>query len=219
MSRKKNTYSMGLIGLPSVLIALSWIALWLLWPTQVREAVGKEKPFKVSYVQLESGKWPDYLDLIVLLRDGGTFEEKDDNIESLSVYHARKPRFLERSQVKKEQGDVNASVGLSSHILEDAAKGYKPGWSENRVFPQRIFPEKQIVVEFGGELKDSGFHMPEFPSEIIKGITESWSVAANVEISDGGIPEHVFLLTRSEDQTIIVMVVKNKEKFWITPRK
>ncbi|MFC1497681.1 hypothetical protein ACFLS1_04285 [Verrucomicrobiota bacterium] len=219
--KKSRSYSMGIIGLPSVLVALGWIGLWFAWPLPPEghtADIGKEKTFEVSYVQFDDGKGKTYLDPIILSRssDNGNAwpDEGEERMDVLCSYQARPPKFLERHPEEEQEASrfVEYEALYAKTIQGLEKRG--PRWRRKLVDGQSLKPERDMVmiIELSEKIKEYGFQIPDFPVKLKEYSQKPWLVTVYVEVNQDGKAEHVFLVTGSNSREVNDIVIRTMEK-------
>ena len=156
----KYRYNRGIIGLPSVLVALSWPAIWLVWTSLAGpRAVGwvpSGTRTVFSQPGAESAAEMDPRDIIRLQRGA----DQIDAPSSAAIDHyVPEPKYLERLAGRsRPKADVPYASSLRSPAEMDA--GYRPDWLKAPVFPKRPRDKPQPLLEYSKQLKQYGFHLP-----------------------------------------------------------
>jgi hypothetical protein len=194
--------------LPTAVVSVLWIAIWLLWPgargSHARRALPRPG---VAYIQTGIGverrdRRPD------LFRGGFRLPDADEGEpEMLVTYPTRAPKFLEYDEVPRggeERADLDRLLGPAA--LPE--RGYRPFRTPDKVFPDVTRGQKALRVDMSGELREHGLSVPE---DLILQASESetpWSMALYVEIGEDGSPRHVFLDSGTQDRGLNDRVVR-----------
>lgn len=211
---KKKFYSRGFIDLPSVLIALAWFGLWLVWPLAEQSAKGRTHGLggpRVAYVRFAAGEGNLYMEPDLFGRPSRIGfrlpEQREDVPVTVPDHRTSLPRFLEWPSTLPAE-----STSADHELLSDRASrqmgSYRPYRREEHVFSQKAGRDMRTLAEVSGELKKYGFLAPVFRVESVKQSDKPWLVVVYVEVSEDGRPEHVFLETKCDDQEINDMIVK-----------
>lgn len=213
MSQNRIHYSRGVIGLPSVFVAVAWIALWLVWPSGGKVVSPMRSPAspRVFYVQLGTGreKLTDSLPFVDGISPASILHhDEDEPAESLLSQRVRRPRYLERS-IELKVGTASGITGsLSGRVSGMPPGGYRSQWRDEHVFSQEPGQNLKVIVRPSGDLKKYGFKVPELPIENIKRRDKPWMVVVYVQTGDNGWPEHVFLESGCDDEEVNAMIVR-----------
>ena len=210
---RRNPFSRGVIGVPTVLIALAWLGLWALWPSAEGSVVrgGSLPGARVSYRRgAENGSL--YRDPTIVAFPsrigGGPVDEQEGPAEARPWRPPRPPRFLEPGPVPGAAGpEASAETALNRRALRERL-AYEPLWPEAPVFSRSPAGDRRVRVEAAAELRDRGFEVPGLAAEGTKWAEPPWQVVVAVDIGEDGRPEHVFLETPCEHKEVNAAVVR-----------
>jgi len=210
--RRRNPFSRGVIGVPTVLIALAWLGLWALWPAADGSVVrdGNLPGARVSYRRgAENGSL--YRDPTIVAFPsrigGGPVDEQEGPAEARPWRPPRPPRFLESGLVPGAAGPAAQEVPARNGRARREQLTYEPLWLEAPVFSQAPAGGRRVGVEASAELRDRGFEVPGLAAEGAKWAETPWQVKVTVDIGEDGRPEHVFLETPCEHKEVNAAVV------------
>ncbi|MBL7076313.1 MAG: hypothetical protein ISS31_02475 [Kiritimatiellae bacterium] len=208
-------YSRGPIGVPSVLLALAWVFIWLLWPSADAEqtALGRrrESQTEVSYGVVAESLYMSPLLFARATRVGFRApEEATGDVELLDREDkSRRLRFL---HVAPSAPDFN---GMKRHASDAVpvkqVDAYRPVWKDSANF-EASGSTNRIMVDVRGALRERGYKpgsitWPEDVSEL-----QGAEIEAFVGVDAEGMAEGVFLERASGHATLDANVVRALER-------
>jgi hypothetical protein len=203
------------MGLPSILLAVAWVMLWLLWPGQPRAQPRRSqlRDTRVAYLRLDSGDYSlDNDPTRFLLRSAVGFGpndgEKEEGIpDMVPAGHVVEPEFLEWRSVAEIPPTVSA--GIFESPASRAPGSYRPHRGERTVFAFDGEAGMRVFIRVSPELKKYELQVPEIPVYEEKGLVEKpWFVTVSLEMDEEGKPTNVFLENPSEDKEINAAMVR-----------
>jgi len=213
MGKQKESYTPGLVGLPSVFIAVAWLALWLVWPLGIRPlaAAHRAAVTQVSYMRFGTGKASLYMQPDIFVHSpmvkSRLAEQDEGDTAALCGLRVRHPRFLERRTMRGETAPAGEMEPLATRASGQLV-AYLPRWQDDHVFSRKAAQDMRVFAEPAGELKKYHFRIPAIPVESLKQREKPWLVVVYVEVGEAGRPEHVFLSTGCDDPKINAVVVR-----------
>lgn len=208
------------IGLPSALIAMSWIGIWFLWPTgagQISQGDGARSSFRVNYMRFDLGQRRQYKDptsITLPFRYGFVLEDIDKRSvpEPIGLQSKRPPLFLSMDAYidnSQETGNKDR-MWFFSEVSRDFVARFK-GVS---VFESSVPGELKLTVDLDGSLQDLGFEFPEQELKDLKA-DSAWYFDAVVYIDVYGRVEHVFIEGGNTGQKEAAIIARTLEKGYI----
>jgi hypothetical protein len=201
-------------GWPSVLIAVSWLGLWLLWPPVTAGPPRRREAPAVRSAYLPSLPADALLyrkpDVFGLPSSVG-FRIADSDAGSpvpdvLPRYRRARARCLEMAdgQVSVPPPAVAASDPVALEDIERAPFR----WPTVDGFPPPAGTAAWLAVETDPALAQAGFAVPGLASSV-SGLTDkAWEVDLSVGLDEDGSAEHVFLERRSGNTNVDHRVVR-----------
>jgi len=216
MAKQRNIYSYGPIGIPSVLVALSGIALWFTWSglrqPAVSAVVTASQP-RVAYARIAEGDGNLYMKPDLFSRPssvGFRVPEREEQGPLAVSRSDRTPMLLGWEETVGEE-----RTGIPATFLPTEVNGhgrdYHPSWHAEAAFPRRTWNEVQVSVTVGKRLKERGFEIPRLPPEILAENDDPWMVIAHVDIGPDGRVSHVFIEKGSGDPKIDDIVTRTMQ--------
>lgn len=199
---RTTTYSRGVVGLTDVAVALLFVSLWVVWPAGQYDGPKRaiRTPVGIAYsksVQPDR-KALDQPDLFIVPSVPGPDSGADVRVPpELTVPASMQPRLLERPDCAATASGDASPPGAS---LEFAApERYEPSWEHRETFvrPAGTGPKLSFAVD--GELRESGFLLPELQMLDGKGGAKPWMATFSVLLSDDGRVEQVWLESGTDD--------------------
>lgn len=200
-------YSRGIMGLPSLLVALSWAAVWLLWTPTAGTRLVERPPAATRTVFSE----PDPADFAAMdprdiIRLQRRADEMDAPSSAVISHYAAGPSYLQRGPLgTKREDDLPYRSALCP---EPGPQKYRPNWREKAVFRPPSPVEPRLVIQCSGELRKYGFHLQELVSRMLALGKAPRQVAVHVKTDENGRVEHVFLDESSGDAQVDQRVLK-----------
>ncbi len=214
--RLRKLYHWSRDGLGSTIVALSWVLLWLLWPTG-RPALPPKRPSRpaaISYVRepVSDARFrvmPDQFARAQLAVFGIA-----DRIEGMMSEAPEPvlpaPDFLERTPEDAAHGPYGGEDLLAARIESTPSRyGYDAG--DGPVFGPAGAPTSGIRVALSPELASSGLTLPS-PADLSGKGQKPWMVRAYVEVHPRGWVEHVMLETPCEAAGVNAMLIRYLQK-------
>ncbi|MDP6525235.1 MAG: hypothetical protein QGI24_09615 [Kiritimatiellia bacterium] len=206
MKRKRNKFSRGIVPVPSLLIALGWLAIWLVWPMGVTSLRGVESPSTVSVLdasELEGSLYrPD-----IFLPSANGFNVHGDQSGTVDMLSERKylpPRLLTRDEAVPVVPD-NTSALRPSMADEEP---YVPAFQDQPLFDKLSADGLHLLTAVRGNLSDCGFKIPDLAA-VLEGKTDRpWIVEIHVDLGSDGRVNHAFLMTGSQDAELNAKLVR-----------
>lgn len=206
IKRSTSVYDPRWLSIPSVVIGIMWMMLWLLWPHGPKVNV-VTKHFQLSpRVAFVPGGENIYSRPISF----NTWKTSDESGEAVPVQTWLVERPL-RCLEKNTSIAQNYSGGNAEAIRGEALQGmdsYRPVWEDMPVFNIATNSQMRLTVEPMGDLMKRGFKIPNFLPEI-KNTDKSWIITVFVEVDDKGKVGNVFIDSGSEYKDINSIVVKS----------
>jgi len=206
MKRSTSAYEPRWLSIPSVLIAIMWMMLWLLWPHGEKLQTVKTQVMQSPRVAFVPGGENIYSKPLSF----NTWKTSDESGEPVPVMPwlmDRPARCLEKNISIVEEYASGRMAGIYGHVLR-GMESYKPVWEDVPVFNISTNSQMRLTVETMGDLKVRGFKLPDFLSEIKKN-DKSWMITVFVEVDKDGNVDKVFLDSGSEYKEINSIVVKS----------
>jgi hypothetical protein len=199
----------GWVSVPDTVLAISCVALWIVWPSGVYEQIQIRAPSKtmVGYAMITPGDLkllnrPD--DFIALGSAGRERLEDAKAPEQLILAPVRPPMLLERQAFASiQKSDVAPVPPVLTQMDEPRILPSIEG-----VFQEAADTNLHVFVGLSESLRKHNFQMPEFKIEASWKVADSWMVVVYVETNEDGEPEHVFLETGCDDKKINDAAVK-----------
>jgi hypothetical protein len=195
------------IDTPTVLTAVAWVAIWLLWPMN-----GAEKPR--SRVQTAAGvgylaggpaaPWyvePDWFARTT--RPGFGMPDltaaMDSAVPDKSMMDS--PRFVQGGMDVERPGGgpmPETGVGAEHHVH----------WVSKPAF-QTAIPSPPVVVTMSAELVACRFELPAFATnDVLMARAKPWQVVAHVDVGADGRSENVLIELGCEDPQVNATIVR-----------
>ncbi len=213
-AKETYQYSRGPIGLPSVLLALGWVAIWSLWPS-AESSEGhtqrKRGRTEVSYGVVEESLYMSPLLFARSTRVGFLApEEASADAELLDREpRSRNVRFLHVAPPVPDFGGLRRRVDDAVPLKQ--VDGYRPVWKDSAVFAS-VVSTNAVTVDVRGPLQGRGYQ----PGEITwpEGVAElpQLEVEVFVAIDAEGKVESVFLEEGSGSPVVDANVVRAMER-------
>jgi hypothetical protein len=203
----RNRYTVkSFIDIPTVVVSVFWVAIWLLWLTvddasyMYSEA---SSPCSVTFVDASIDDMNSYKSPAFAFSSLSS-DTREDNIEVDKNVPAR---IVARSKLlgQPEKSANKQADGTSKHLgrSELVMRGYHAKWPKmdkgDKPVPVSLSP---IHIEPSAELEEYGYYIPSYAIENVIGSNSAWEVTAHVELNKEGQTEHVFLLSLSADKGI-----------------
>jgi hypothetical protein len=205
----RSIYLRSMAAIPPVLLAVCWLALWMVWPHGSRNAqevrvrsgtrlsfTGNEQAFNRAVVASDVAVIPSSATRIL--------DDKDDLAILLFKQAAVAPKYLEETEGFDR---ALARAKEDGAAVVSGAAGYRPRWDVPPAFAARSAGPMELVVEAGPALKARGFRLPEAPAETAKTV-QGWQAVLQVECGPDGKVEHVFLEAGSGNPALDSVVVR-----------
>lgn len=211
--KEKKAYQPGVIGTPSVLIAVGWVSIWLLWPG-VRPVARDEtvaSGSRVAYVRLGSagGNWytrPDVFGRPSWV--GFRLPPAAEGMPEGAIGRRYPAALLTRADAVAAESRSAPSVEAPSFAWGGGATRYEPRWRESHVFQRRNGIKGLLKVEPRGGLRAGSVTLRAADVEHLSGYGKPWHLVLGVEVgADGGV-EHVFVEAAGEDAAITAEAVR-----------
>lgn len=204
MKQKSSSYEPRLMNFPFLVITAAWIMLLFLWPHGGKVVKGKHipRPPRIAFVRGLENLYSKPFSFPVWKTSEGT----GDAAAVVPWMVVRPAKFLERSAPVSD-GSSGGMV-MSSNIVFRDVNAYRPVWDDPSVFNEKTDGRMSLIVEPRGALREAGFLVPDFSSELKKA-DKPWFVSVFVEVDDKGKVEHVFLDAGCENREINSVVVKS----------
>ena len=209
-------YSRVPIGIPSVLLAVAWGAIWLLWPSLSPDADGARRG-RVQGATVSYGEVQESLYMSPSLFARSTrigFRAPEGQSEELAVDGIERERPRTRFlHVRPPEPDyAGMRVDLSSAATPTKrVDGYRPVWKDESTF-SREQTTNAVVVEVRGALKVRRYQPAELAApEEMAGARER-QVTAVVAVGRDGTPGDVFVESGSGELSVDAAVVRALER-------
>ena len=209
MKRRAAGYRPRYVSMPTVIIAVGWLALWLLWPqvprTQARPAAMSVT--RVSYVRCAENPYARPSPM----HDWPAAGLEGDSVNVAPWFASRPARLLDKdgwTSAAKEPVLGDRHIG---ELAGCTLKEFKPVWNDVPVFGSTRSPQMNLNIEAGTALAQAGFELPALPSELTK-FGKPWMVSVFVEVGVNGRVTNAFLDKGCEDPRINALVVKEMYK-------
>lgn len=203
----RRQFTRGVIGYPTVLLAIAWFGIWLLWPqvTAPRQPKLRLPKPRIGFTRLQSEDVIAYKRPTLFARsadgDFAAFTDQDPAIASfVRVHRPTQPVYLEFPAIRHAQED-----GTAAFILEPPAQPALRRWYPDL---QQPAPPKareaswKLLVEPASSLKECGFRIPDAMAERLAALGKAFALVARVAINASGRVEEVFLEDRTDDLEI-----------------
>ena len=184
----------GPVGVPTLILLVIWIGLWLLWPAQPPiEKVRRRQATRVTYLGNMDGADRTYIQPDLFGRSSRVGFRPDEETASLAeaamIERPRIARLLEWQPVQwKEQSVAMADVPIGARLSS-------PGLAARPVFG--VSGERHgVMVALSGRLKAAGFELREAAASAFP-TNASWEVTARVEGGADGAVDRAFMLKGS----------------------
>ncbi len=213
--RESYQYSRGPIGLPSVLLAMGWIVIWLLWPSLV-PGTGAQVPRRVSGVEVSYGVVEESLYMSPLLFARATRvgfrapEEASSDADLLDLEpRSRTLRYLHVAPPAPDYGALRRQTPEGVAVKQ--VDGYRPLWKDSADF-ETAAGTNAVTVELSAPLRERGYRpggitWPEGAVEL-----QRLEIRAFVAVDADGMTEGVFLEQGSGHARVDADVVRALEK-------
>ncbi|MBT3295921.1 MAG: energy transducer TonB [Verrucomicrobia bacterium] len=217
MSEKRTyQYSRGPIGVPSVLLATAWVAIWMLWPSldADSEALGerRERATRVSYGVVRESLYMSPLLFARSTRVGFRPPEasRDDEVALDAARPGPRTRVL---HVPPPQPDFESMRMDHVDAASEAKRvdGYRLVWKDETRFAVAE-STNAVVVEVRGALKARAFDPAalDWPDGFV--VQGPLQVDAFVNVSADGRAEDAFVERGSGDVSVDAAVVRALER-------
>lgn len=208
MTRKNQFCRMGLFGIPSVFVMITWVALWFVWPYQNRESCSISHfsgKVQMRYTSVNPNDM--MLKQPTLFADGiESSRERNDDPLSLMKYRPRKQKSIvlehEFDIVPRETTNV-----LSKDRFAGVEGSFFPNRYKKEVFGESRQLETRIECETSEILKKLGFEVPPLP-ESLQNMEWGGQVVISIELDEKGVPTHVFLEAGCKNEEVNSAVVR-----------
>lgn len=211
----QNWWSQGMVGVPTVFVAGSWLAIWLLWPRMdaPESIVRILRPQSVSYVRLQGVTAYPYTNPDLIGRPSSvSFRDPEDRRrmpDIVGIAWVNRQKLLELA-AGTEVGPAD-DVGGRSREIERAGE-WRVRWPEVRVYGGPGGDDMRLVVGLAPALRECEFTMQELPLDQLQPAATAWQVVAYVTGDASGETQHVFLESPSENAEVNALVVKTVMK-------
>ncbi|MBN2302724.1 MAG: hypothetical protein JXN60_09435 [Lentisphaerae bacterium] len=205
MTRYVNRYSRGIVGLPSVFVAVGWLAIWLVWPTDAaRHTVRRtETGTKIRYTSVAGDPYGDSY-----TRFAGAMlppQNEDDDTLLLSYERQREPAFM--------GGDIEliSDSAVAPYLPDSNFSGRSSflQWSAEKVFSAKKHGALRIKYALKGGLAECNFDIPKDVLNSFAALSDNeWEIVVCVEVDEKGRVEHVFVEEQSGDKNIDISIVR-----------
>lgn len=193
-----GAYARGWVGFPTLLVATSWAAIWLLWPSMT-----PPRPNRVATeTRIEHapphGGWVQAEPASVFIGPSERTRFMDDDVPALSVFQYRvdQPESLARAPVAMQWPDAYMARAFETVSFRQALPLSPP--TRRTAFRAPTETDRpQIVYRVSPALEAAGFAVPESALNALNEIKAAGTVVLQVEVGESGMPDHVFVETGS----------------------
>lgn len=217
MSAKQTyQYSRGPIGVPSVLVATAWVAIWMLWPSfdAAPDALGarRERATRVSYGVVRESLYMSPILFARSTRVGFRAPEtsRDDELALDAARPGPRMRFLHvpppRPDFESMRMDHVDSASEAKRV-----DGYRLVWKDEIGFAAVEFTNA-VVVEVYGALKSRAFEPAALDWPDGFAVQGPLQVEAFVNVAADGRAEDAFVERGSGDAGVDATVVRALER-------
>jgi hypothetical protein len=208
------------LGMPPVLLAAGWIAIWLLWPhvsrgngsTHKREPTGMIVRFVGEHDgEISAGLMPDIFAYSAGFGFRRPGRDAEEGLPAAPDKYVRPPRFV-------ADGEFMDTVDLFGEepTVDGISGKFHASWPAEQLFLNGEQEQSVVLVEFSGKLKEAGFEMPSISVKEAGGAEQAWRVVVFVETDENGLVKQVFVKTGSGrkemDSLVCAKVYEGKTK-------
>jgi len=200
-SGHKYQHSRGIIGLPSLFVAASWLAIWVLWTSVGRTVpAGHSRSSTRTFFSRPAAASPTQMDPRDIIRLQRKSDEIDAPSSAVISHYEPEPRYLERAA----GGAARTGVLFEEALRKSDSKpwAYRPDWRERALFPKGRGGDAKVLVECSQRLEVNGFRLPQMVMVQLGVGKKPWQVKVRVQTDDKGRVEHVFLESGSDDELL-----------------
>ncbi|MFC1462473.1 hypothetical protein ACFLQU_02600 [Verrucomicrobiota bacterium] len=207
-SSRKYQYSRGIMGLPSLFVAVCWLAIWLVWTSiDSTTPAGRARIVTRTVFSQPVSANPAEMDPRDIIRLQRGSDEMDAPSSAAISRYVAEPKYLERPA---REATAGGGAPYGRVLRRNAVKGatYRPDWREAPVFVRKAPGKPKPLVECSDQLELNGFQLPQMVL-IQLGLGKApWQVVVHLETDENGRVEHVFLDRGSDDSLVNKRVVQ-----------
>jgi len=195
------------VGWPETLIALGWVAVWGLWPSEGRlQAWPRGLPApQVTYTRYGAESHALYVQPDLIARAsilGGALTDEESLPSTEPVSRQATPRYLERIP-------THAGIAWEGNGYRHPLEGpYRLVARAEPVFGAPPDKDMHLAWEVSRALRDRAFRLPSLDAEAFVAAGRPWQVRVHVDVGADGVPEHVFLETPCEFASVNAEIVR-----------
>ena len=194
-NKKWTGYSVRGIGAPSVLVAVFWFAIWLVWPVNgfVVEENRVESNCRVMSVPVMKGyAGINPTDIVRASRNRRSLSTLSG---ALMRYYSGRPAYVEENWRTADKGS------REEEIVHETSEtyGFVPVWTDKPVFDGKPEQPGGLLFEATGKLGEYEFSLA---PAVLDGLREGeapWQIELSVAVNARGRVEHVFVEESTSD--------------------
>ena len=183
---------------PSIFIACSGIAIWLLWPNNLSSISASsrlQKPMVSFVTQNPKKRQLRRSPTVFALPSIYGFGALDDTAgmpDVKNVWYNSSPHYLARSAVDDNDGKIMELLSITTGHQQKKNGNSRVIIEKKPIFTATLGDNRKINVVFRGDLRKYKFEVPEID---IKSFDEdkSWLIRLLVQVNEKGYPYHIFI--------------------------
>lgn len=207
---------------PSIFIAFSGVALWMLWPNNISSisVIPQLQEPMVSFVSQNSSKHQLIgSPTVFALPSIYGFNAIDNNIgmppDVKDVWYNSSPHYLARNIMGDNDDKISELLSIETGHHQNKKDNNRFRIEENPIFTAVLNNIRKINIVYYGELRKYKFEVPEIDTRLFDK-EKSWIIRLLVQIDKAGYPNQVFIEKGSNipevDAEIIRLVNQGKLK-------